>query len=79
MSIKNTTYERQNELELEQRIIFFLRNYIFQDTQLASELAKQFNITEYKALEEIQKLRTKYPSIKKSRKISNIDFSDGDL
>lgn len=58
----------ENQARLEQRIIFFLRNYAFHDTQLASELAKQFNITEEKALEEIQKTRAKYPNIKKSRK-----------
>ncbi|VBB18004.1 early transcription factor VETF large subunit [Yasminevirus sp. GU-2018] len=59
----------ENQARLEQRIIFFLRNYAFQDAQLASELAKQFNITEEKALEEIQKTRTKYPNLKKSRKV----------
>ena len=58
----------ENQARLEQRIIFFLKNYAFQDAQLASELAKQFNITEDKALEEIQKTRAKYPNIKKSRK-----------
>lgn len=59
----------ENQARLEQRIIFFLRNYIFHDSQLALELAKQFNITEEKSLEEIQKTRLKYPNIKKSRKI----------
>lgn len=59
----------ENQARLEQRIIFFLRNYEFQDNKLASELAKQFNITEEKALEEIQKAKVKYPNLKKSRKI----------
>jgi hypothetical protein len=58
----------ENQARLEQRIIFFLRNYAFHDAQLASELAKQFNITEEKSLEEILKTRAKYPNIKKSRK-----------
>ncbi|AYV77599.1 MAG: hypothetical protein Dasosvirus10_10, partial [Dasosvirus sp.] len=31
-----------------------MRNYEFQDTKLASELAKQFNITDDDAMEEIQ-------------------------
>lgn len=59
----------ENQARLEQRIIFFLRNYEFQDNKLASELAKQFNITEEKALEEILKAKAKYPNLKKSRKI----------
>jgi hypothetical protein len=59
----------ENQKRLEQRIIFFFRNYEFQDNKLASELAKQFNITDEKALESIKKTRTKYPSLKKSRKI----------
>jgi len=57
-----------NPARLEQRIVFFLRNYVINETQLASELAKQFNITEERALDEIQKTRAKYPHLKKSRK-----------
>jgi len=59
----------ENHARLEQRIIFFLRNFEFQDSKLASELAKQFNIIEEKALEEIQRTKAKYPNLKKSRKI----------
>lgn len=59
----------ENQARLEQRIIFFLRNYEFQDNRLANELAKQFNITEEKALEEILKAKAKYPNLKKSRKV----------
>jgi hypothetical protein len=62
-------HKYENQGRLEQRIIFFLRNYEFQDNKLASELAKQFNITEERSLEAIQKTRTKYPNLKKSRKI----------
>jgi hypothetical protein len=62
-------HKYENQGRLEQRIIFFLRNYEFQDNKLASELAKQFNITEEKALESIQKTRSKYPNLKKSRKV----------
>jgi hypothetical protein len=58
-----------NPARLEQRIFFFLRNYEFQDNKIASELAKQFNITEDKALDEIQKAKAKYPNLKKSRKV----------
>ena len=62
-------HKYENQGRLEQRIIFFLRNYEFQDNKLASELAKQFNITEEKSLEAIQKTRAKYPNLKKSRKV----------
>ncbi len=59
----------ENQARLEQRIIYFLRNFEFQDNKLASELAKQFNITEEKALEDILKAKAKYPHLKKSRKV----------
>ena len=64
---KITKYE--NLARLEQRLIFFLRNYEFNDAKLSVELAKQFNITEERSLEDIQKARAKYPGLKKSRKI----------
>ena len=37
--------------------------------KLANEISKQFNITAKTALEEIERVRTKHPNIKKSRKI----------
>ena len=46
-----------------------MRNYEFTDTQLINEVAKQFNINEEKASEELDKVRSKYTNIKKSRKI----------
>ena len=52
---------------VEQRIIYFLRNYVFNDAQLAIEIAKQFNMTENTAANEIKKTRDKYPKLKKSR------------
>jgi hypothetical protein len=59
----------ENQARLEQRIIFFIRNYDFKDHQLTIELAKQFNITEDKAMETLNKVREKYPTIKKTRKV----------
>lgn len=58
-----------NHSKFEQRVIFFMRNYEFQDNKLAFELAKQFNVTEEKALGYIYKVRAKYPALKKSRKL----------
>jgi hypothetical protein len=45
-----------------------MRNYEFTDKTLANEISKQFNITEEKALEEYEKVRARYPNLKKSRK-----------
>ena len=58
----------ENQQRLEQRIMYFMRNYEYQVPILANEISKQFNITEEKALEEIERVRLKYPNIKKSRK-----------
>ena len=53
-----SNYENQGKME--QRIIYFMRNYEYTDGLLASEISKQFNLTEEKASEEIQKIRSKY-------------------
>lgn len=58
----------ENNARIEQRIIYFMRNYEFNDTQLINEISKQFNITEEHAIEELEKVRLRYPNIKKSRK-----------
>ena len=47
-----------NNTLVEQRIIYFLRNYVFNDAQLAIEIAKQFNMTENTATVEIKKTKT---------------------
>jgi hypothetical protein len=62
-----TKYE--NQARLEQRIMYFMRNYEFTDHMLSSEISKQFNITDDRALEEIEKVRSRYANLKKSRKI----------
>ncbi len=62
-----TGYE--NSARIEQRIIYFMRNYEFSDAQLINEISKQFNITEERAIEELEKVRSRYPNIRKSRKI----------
>lgn len=60
-------YDNKNRME--QRIIYFLRNYEYDEKKLSIELAKQFNITDESALENILQVRAKYPDLKKSRKI----------
>lgn len=58
-----------NQQRIEQRIIYFMRNYEYEEKNLIKEISKQFNITEEKAEEEIEKIKKRYPNIKKSRKV----------
>jgi hypothetical protein len=60
-------YENQNRIE--QRVLYFMRNYDYNDQSLSNEISKQFNITLDRAMEEIERVRGKYPNIKRSRKI----------
>ncbi len=59
----------ENQARIEQRIMYFMRNYEYQEQLLSNEISKQFNITEDRAKEEIEKVKLRYPNIKKSRKI----------
>lgn len=59
----------ENRTKIEHRIIFFMRNYEYNDQSLADEISKEFNITEEQAITEIQNVRDKFPNIKKSRKV----------
>jgi len=59
----------ENKSKVEHRIIFFMRNYEYNDQLLASEISKEFNITEKQAFQEIEMVRVKHPYIKKSRKV----------
>ena len=59
----------ENRARLEQRIIYFIRNYEHTDSQLANEISKQFNITDERALKEVERVKTRYPNLKKSRKV----------
>ena len=59
----------ENKTKIEHRIIFFMRNYEYNDKSLANEISKEFNITEEQAFNEIETIRNKYPNMKKSRKV----------
>lgn len=59
----------ENRAKIEHSIIFFMRNYEYDDQSLANEISKEFNITIEQAIIEINNVRNKYPNIKKSRKI----------
>lgn len=59
----------ENKARIRQRILYFMRNYEYNDKSLALEIGKQFNITSLIAMNEIDRVRKEYPNIKKSRKI----------
>jgi hypothetical protein len=59
----------ENQARIEQRIMYFIRNFEFTEKALSNEISKQFNITEEKALEEYERVRQRYPNLKKSRKV----------
>lgn len=59
----------ENQSRIEQRILYFMKNYEFNDQSLALEISKQFNITEIRAMDEIERVRAKYPNVKKTRKL----------
>lgn len=58
----------ENQARIEQRIMYFIRNYEFTEKEIVNEISKQFNMTEEKGLEEYNKVKTKYPNLKKSHK-----------
>ncbi len=59
----------ENQLKIEQKILYFIRNYEYIQQVLVDELIKQFNISAERANEEIDKVKSKYPNIKKSRNV----------
>lgn len=59
----------ENQARIEQRVLYFMRNYDYNENTLSNEISKQFNITLERATLEIERVKNKYPNIKKSRKI----------
>ena len=57
-----------NTAKIEQRILSYMRNFDFEDDILAEEISKQFNITNERSLEEIKKVREKFPNLGKVKK-----------
>ena len=62
-----TKYENQSRIE--HRILYFIKNFEFTEKSLIDELSKQFNITEQKAYEEYERVKQKWPNVKKARKV----------
>jgi len=65
--VRSEKYEA--ETKIERRILFFIRNYEYDNNTLANEISKEFDLTLDQAMIEIISTRTKYPNVKKSRKI----------
>lgn len=59
----------ENQAKIEQRILYIMRNYEYTEQELIDEIGKQFNITMEKSKEEYDKIKSKYPNIKRSRRI----------
>jgi len=62
-----TKYE--NSLKIEQKILYFMRNYEYVEQSLIDVIVKQFNISVERATDEIEKVKNKYPHVKKSRNV----------
>lgn len=59
----------ENMTRIENRIIFFIRNYEYNDQSLSAQISKEFNITEPEAMKVITTVIEQNPNIKKSRKV----------
>jgi len=58
-----------NIAKIEQRILLYIKNFDFEDDILAEEISKQFNITTARAIDEIHKIKIKFPNISKNKKL----------
>lgn len=66
-------YKRINKYDdlskIEQRILYIIRNYDYNDDTLADEISKQFNITIKQSENHIKNVKSKFPKIKRKRKV----------
>ena len=58
-----------NESKIHYRILYFMKNYEYNEELLINEISRQFNITESESKKKIEEVKIKYPVIKKTRKI----------
>jgi hypothetical protein len=65
-----------SKVKIEQRIIYFLRNYDITTEQLVEEITRRFNVTEDYAIEEIKNVKHKYSSSLRSKKMKYEKESD---
>jgi hypothetical protein len=66
----------ESDKSLEKRILYFLRNFEFDEKKMIHEISNSFNITEKNAELKIKEIRDKFPYLKKAgrvlRKFENI-------
>ena len=63
-----------NETKIDYRIINLRKNYEHTNKTLSEVISKQFNISFKEALKKVETIKTKFPNIKKSRRIlKNLD------
>jgi hypothetical protein len=66
----------ESERSIEKRILYFLRNFEFDEKKMIKEISNSFNITEKISEQKIKEIRDKFPYLKKSgrvlRKFENI-------
>jgi len=58
-----------NEMSIERRIKYFLKNYEYDEKGIIKEIGSQFNLTDEITLAKIRETRDKYPYLKKARNI----------
>jgi len=59
----------ENKTKIERQILFFIRNYEYNDQSLSNEISKEFNLTLEQAMIEINLTKEKYPNVRKSRRV----------
>lgn len=63
----------ENSMIIEKRILYFIKNYEFDNRILADEIAKQFNLTKEKALEYVISTVKKYDIIKSRNVLKTLE------
>jgi len=58
-----------NEMNIERRIRYFIKNYEYDEKGIVKEIAAQYNLTDAIALQKVRDTRDKYPYLKKTRNI----------
>ena len=58
-----------NEMNIERRIKYFLKNYEYDEKGIIKEISSQFNLTDEVCLQKIRETREKYQFLKKARNI----------
>lgn len=58
----------ENTIQIEQKIVYYLRNYDATNQQIVNEICKQFSMTSEHAEEYLQRIIQRFPNLKKVKK-----------